>query len=333
LLLVETEEAVMRPRPPAGRSPVAGFRCTPALVLVTAVVATVAVAAPRPPRCPGRYLVPHGTPLGPGAAIVLDDAGRVAIAGICPPNRNALRGRARVRARWARCAALRAVRLGAVVADDCMRLAGRLRVGRSRPIAFAAPRSVCGDGVLDAGEECDGAAGCGTACDHDCRCLPRPPASTTTSTTTSTTAATTTTTHPALAGLPADVAGYRTWLRMNAEPIPIHGAADAHFGTKDVWVNQPREVLAPGGIRRLPFPDGTVLLKESTRPGRDFVGLVSIMRKRAGTDPDHGDWEFVEYGRASAGEALAEVGRGEICWTCHAFAASRQQDWVYTTLE
>jgi hypothetical protein len=304
-------------------------RWAPALVLAAAVVAS---AAPRPPRCPGRYLVPDGTPLGPRAAIVIDEAGAVGIAGLCPPAAKALRGRARIRVRWSRCTALRAVRLGAVVAGSCARLDGRLRVGRSKRIAFTAPRSICGDGLRDVGEECDGAAGCGAGCDRDCRCLP--PATTATSTTTTTTAtATTTTTQPALAGIPPDVAGYRTWLRMNAVPIPIHGAADAHFGTKDVYVNQPRETLAPAGVQRLPFPDGTILVKESTRPGRDFVGLVSIMRKRAGSDPQHGDWEFVELGRGSAAEVLVEVGRDDICWTCHAFAESKGLDWVYTPLD
>jgi hypothetical protein len=163
-----------------------------------------------------------------------------------------------------------------------------------------------------------------------------PPPTTLTTTTTSTTTSssttsTTTSTTTTLPGLAADIAGYESWLRMNAEPILVHPVGDAHFGTKNVYANQTRDAIAPGGVQQFPYPDGTILVKESTRPGRDFIGLVSVMRKRAGSDPEHGDWEWVEYARSSGEEAFAEVGRDAICWTCHGLR--EPWDWVFIRLE
>ena len=298
------------------------------IALCMSLVIVPAATAKRVLPCPaGRYLVSAGGPLAPGSAIVIDATGSIAIAGHCRPVRPRGRG-PNLRARWARCPALGRVRLVGVVDEACGRLTGTLRVGPSRRVPFEALLSVCGDGFRDEGEECDG-AGCATACGPDCRCLPV--TSTTATTTSMTTSTTSTTTPPALPGLPPDVTGYQSWLRLNAALIPVHPGGDAHFGTKNVYANQTRETLAPGGVQRLPYPGGTILVKESTRPGRDFIGLVSIMRKRAGSDPLHGDWEFIEYGRSNAGDPFVEVGRDVICWTCHAFVA--EDDWVYTPLD
>jgi hypothetical protein len=305
------------------------------LALSLLVLAAAEVAAAPAPRCGGgRWVVVRGAPAVLGSAIAIDAGRRVSIDLVCPPTaaRRSRRG-AILRARWAACAGLGRVALRAAVVDDCARLAGTLRVGRSRR-SFEAWRSVCGDGVVQMGEECDGPSGCESGCDADCRCPP-PTATTATSTSTTATSATTTTTTTttpaALPGLPADVVGYRSWLRLNRDPIPVHPESDAHYGTKHVYVNQPRDALAPGGTQRLPYPDGTIVVKESVRPGRGFVGLVSIMRKRAGSDPEHGDWSWVELGRDDAGEALATVGRDVICWSCHVRIA--RKDWVFTPLD
>ena len=100
-----------------------------------------------------------------------------------------------------------------------------------------------------------------------------------------------------LPGLPEDVAGYTQWLKLNAEPIPPVPGGDPHNGTKNVYVNKTRETLAPNGEQQFPYPDGSIVVKEAYRPGKDYVGLIAIMRKKAGVDPDHNDWEFVEYTR------------------------------------
>jgi hypothetical protein len=131
-------------------------------------------------------------------------------------------------------------------------------------------------------------------------------------------------------GLPGFVAGYAGWPRLNDEPIPPRQGGDAHLGTKNVYVNQDRMALAPAGAQVFPYPDGTILVKESTRPGADFVGLVAVMRKRSGSDPAHGDWLFVEYSRTSATARFRLLARDGVCFGCH--QAALDSDWVFTTL-
>jgi hypothetical protein len=134
-----------------------------------------------------------------------------------------------------------------------------------------------------------------------------------------------------LPGLPDDTAGYNTWLRLNANPIPPIDGGDAHRGTKNVFVNQTREAIAPGGQQQFPYPEGTIVVKESTRPGADFIGLIAIMRKKQGSDPAHNDWTFVEYTRNAADAEFSEVASGGVCTGCH--SGARDTDYVWTRLE
>ena len=123
----------------------------------------------------------------------------------------------------------------------------------------------------------------------------------------------------ALPGIPADLAGYATWTRLNAAPIPPR-ERDPHSGTKNVYASAP-----PG--RDGVFPDGAIVVKDANRPGRDHLGLVAVMRKIAGADPAHGDWEFVEYARESADAPFTVLARDAVCWRCHSGAAG--SDWVW----
>ena len=135
----------------------------------------------------------------------------------------------------------------------------------------------------------------------------------------------------ALPGLPADVAGYTQWLKLNAEPIPPAPGGDPHNGTKNVYVNKTREDIAPNGEQQFPYPDGSIVIKEAYRPGKDYVGLIAIMRKKAGVDPDHNDWEFTEYLRDAPDAAFNLKFQGGICWGCH--ARVEDIDYVFTELE
>jgi hypothetical protein len=121
-------------------------------------------------------------------------------------------------------------------------------------------------------------------------------------------------------GAPAFVAGYRGWTKLNAQPIPPRDS-DPHNGTKNVYASKPAR--ADGR-----FPNGTIVVKEATRPGADFVGLLAVMRKRAGADPEHNDWVFVEYTRDARSERFAEIGRGAVCWGCH--VGAQDTDYVFT---
>ena len=121
-------------------------------------------------------------------------------------------------------------------------------------------------------------------------------------------------------GVPRFVAGYRGWIKLNAQPIPPRDS-DPHSGTKNVFASK-----RVGGNGR--FPNGTVVVKEATRPGADFIGLIAIMRKERGADPAHNDWVFVEYTREAANARYGLQAEGAVCYGCHVGAADR--DYVFT---
>lgn len=126
-----------------------------------------------------------------------------------------------------------------------------------------------------------------------------------------------------LSGLPGFTAGYDGWLKLNRKPIPPRQSADAHSGTKNVYASKERR--ASGS-----FPNGTVLVKEAVRPGKDFIGLIAIMRKERGLDQDHNDWRFVEYTRDSAAARFTETASDSVCWSCHMGAQQTDYVWIYT---
>ena len=135
----------------------------------------------------------------------------------------------------------------------------------------------------------------------------------------------------ALPGLPDDVAGYEKWLKINAEPIPPVPGGDPHDGTKNVYVNQSRDTIAPDGEQQFPYPDGSIVVKEAYRPDKDYVGLIAIMRKIAGSNPDHNDWEFIEYTRGKQDDDFKVIASGGLCSNCHVQA--EDTDYVFTELE
>jgi hypothetical protein len=141
---------------------------------------------------------------------------------------------------------------------------------------------------------------------------------------TTTEAATTTEPEPEpepepLPGLPADLVGYETWSRLNEEPIPPR-SSDPHNGTKNVYAS----FLAEGGV----YPEGTTIVKEAMRPGTDFIGLIAMMRKEKGAQPDHNDWIWVEYTRSGPDDDFRELASGSVCYSCHVQA--RDADYVFT---
>jgi hypothetical protein len=125
-----------------------------------------------------------------------------------------------------------------------------------------------------------------------------------------------------LPGLPRYTAGFDSWIRLSAGAIPPRESGDAHLGTKRVWTTDRRK-----GDR---YPNGTIIVKSAFRLGKDFIGLVAIMRKRPGFDPEHNNWEFVEYTRESAGARFSLTAGGSVCWSCHVGAAETDYVWIET---
>jgi hypothetical protein len=117
--------------------------------------------------------------LGSGLPLHLG-SGRADLAGLCPAVRadSFHRPTGRwfgVRARWPRCGEVRSAALRARFAFDapfCTRLEGRLRLGGRRFRVVAERVPVCGNGIRDAGEQCDGVdPRYGDCCDDGCRVL------------------------------------------------------------------------------------------------------------------------------------------------------------------
>lgn len=120
-------------------------------------------------------------------------------------------------------------------------------------------------------------------------------------------------------GLPAELAGYQEWEQLNSEPIPPRDS-DPHNGTKDVYASVPAE----GGV----FPPGAIVVKEAARPGASFIGLVAMMRKEKGANPEHNDWVMVEWVRDAPDAEFEEIASGSVCTSCHMQA--RDTDYVFT---
>ena len=162
---------------------------------------------------------------------------------------------------------------------------------------------------------------CGSSDDEASPTAPAPAATSPETGTTPPDVPGTTTEVPApLPGLPTSIAGYREWIKLNKASIAPRDS-DPHLGTKEVYASKE---MRSSGL----FPNGTIIVKEATRPGKDFLGLIAIMRKQRGADPAHNDWLFVEYTRDSRGEAFAEVASGAVCYGCH--VGAEETDYVFT---
>lgn len=129
------------------------------------------------------------------------------------------------------------------------------------------------------------------------------------------------------ATLQARAGSYRTLEAINAVPF----ATGAHQGRPlvTIWTDAlaaPIYRELPAEPDLVPFPEGSMIIKEMLDPdGGDSI-LTVMAKREPGYDPDNGDWW---YGRltasgASTGEGL--VGRVGFCIDCHARAAT---DHVY----
>jgi hypothetical protein len=121
-----------------------------------------------------------------------------------------------------------------------------------------------------------------------------------------------------LPGLPRALAGYETWTRLKPQPIPPR-SPDPHEG-KNVYASEE----ATGGV----YPDGAIIVKDAVRPGKDFVGLVAMMRKHRGAQPDHNDWVWIEWVRDGPDDEFRELARDAVCYGCH--VGARETDYVFT---
>jgi hypothetical protein len=123
-----------------------------------------------------------------------------------------------------------------------------------------------------------------------------------------------------LPGIPSYVRGYKRWQKLNRKPI--RGGSAAHGGTKNVYVSK----RLRAGQKR--YPAGTIIVKEAVNPGERFVHLIAVSRKIKGFNPRHNNWQMIEWTRSSASARFTEVARGQICYSCHVGARSRDYVWT-----
>lgn len=125
---------------------------------------------------------------------------------------------------------------------------------------------------------------------------------------------------PADLGLPAEVAGYYTWERGNAQKSL---AESAHPVAKDIYLDEAAVAAARGSS--FPYRAGSTLVKERMDPATLQVTTLYAMRKVAGFSPEDGDWQYGVFEREAAGAfsgGWMSAENAGMCSGCHVQAAS-----------
>ncbi|MCF6334538.1 MAG: cytochrome P460 family protein [Spirochaetales bacterium] len=125
---------------------------------------------------------------------------------------------------------------------------------------------------------------------------------------------------------------YSSWAKVNAETITgdvtgVLGAAhERSKGFREIYVN---EIGLPveSGEEDYPFPEGTIIVKESFKNDKGSKGALSnltvMVKRESGYSPDYGDWEYII---TKPDGAIAQQGTLSVCIKCHA----RGEDKDYT---
>jgi hypothetical protein len=127
--------------------------------------------------------------------------------------------------------------------------------------------------------------------------------------------------------LPDDVKDYASsenCFQMNAAPIaPTED--DPHAGTKNVYACNvvPEDIVSDSGAPIYPYPEGTLIVKESRKKHQDYQWLIATARKK------NGAWQWAEYTRNFANEEFIKILAPEsVCTNCHKKALGT--DYIYT---
>ncbi|WP_167512442.1 cytochrome P460 family protein [Oceanidesulfovibrio marinus] len=96
----------------------------------------------------------------------------------------------------------------------------------------------------------------------------------------------------------------------------------AHGEFVNIYVNK----LALESIQagQMPVQEGSIVLKENFDPSKTLTA-VTLMYKKAGFDPDNGDWFYLSYAPDGTIQAEGKVGD---CMDCHARVANK--DWLFS---
>lgn len=121
-----------------------------------------------------------------------------------------------------------------------------------------------------------------------------------------------------------EIVGYDGW-NQTAEWTGVQESADGTHGSHvQIWLNDDAyDVIAAGAGGEL--PDGSILVKEGYSDSSGAtVNAVTVMKKIAGYDAEHGDWFWVNYDLDGSVNLYGQVSG---CYGCH----SSGQDFVLFT--
>ncbi len=122
------------------------------------------------------------------------------------------------------------------------------------------------------------------------------------------------------AGVPADLAAYRTWTKMNG--ALLSDPSNPRAGPKNTFISLTpqtlRGVVASGG-RTQPFPTGTLIVRETLDAAAGFVRVLFVMRKDPTATRTRG-WRFEGYSRSAADQPFQPIDIPDPvarCLNCH----------------
>jgi hypothetical protein len=130
-------------------------------------------------------------------------------------------------------------------------------------------------------------------------------------------------------GLPETLEGYQNWTRLNVNRV-TDNPSGAHPQSKDIYVNLGADeidaLIHEDGSFQIPFPDGSVLVKERNDVGRLLVDRVYVMEKIEGR------WHYSVFDRQEDGGFTGQsLGADNFCQACH--AGAQASDFVFTEYE
>ncbi len=133
-------------------------------------------------------------------------------------------------------------------------------------------------------------------------------------------------------GIPGEIAGYRSWTKMNG--ILLNDPSNPQAGPKNTFVNLSPEQLADiyggAGRARHHFPDGAVVVRETLDAASGFIRVLFVMRYDSKATATKA-WVFSGYTRTAADkpfEAAAIPDPVARCLNCH--AQVKGADYVFT---
>jgi len=130
---------------------------------------------------------------------------------------------------------------------------------------------------------------------------------------------------------------YLSWHKVTPEAEtgdPTGYLGSVHDGAKayrQIYVNTIGEAVNRG-TQSLPYPEGTILLKESFDNAKALAERrnpdITIMAKLAkGQSPETGDWEYI-LGANGARRGTGDSGLGAFCRDCHLYAAAHDYNFI-----